>query len=272
MRRDAKGPASGTPVPARGDARGPVCGPRRLVLFVLPAPRPSREPLITISHQLPRACPSGSLPGGGATARQGGDSPYRPFPRPSSGGVLRSPKQEPPPISPLRGPWPLPWYACPQGAARAVYPASEVFPPSGLGRPRFSSPSSHRSAGVCGEPRHRLPGRPRRRVTLALASILTALGVLALTAAPAFAARTYDSQITGLGGYPYGGPYGVTVDSSSENVWVSANHRLRLRVQLLPFADPARQPRAAWRWLHPRPRGQRRDAPNLRRRPGTPAV
>ena len=64
---------------------------------------------------------------------------------------------------------------------------------------------------------------PRRRVTLALVSTLAALGALALTAAPALAARAYDSQISGLGGYPYGGPYGVAVDSSSDNVWVSAN-------------------------------------------------
>ena len=49
------------------------------------------------------------------------------------------------------------------------------------------------------------------------------LGPSLLTAAPALAARTYDSQISGLGGYPYGGPYGVAVDSSSDNVWVSAN-------------------------------------------------
>jgi hypothetical protein len=55
--------------------------------------------------------------------------------------------------------------------------------------------------------------------------VWASLVILALTAAPApaSAARTYDSQITGLGGFPYGGPYGVAVDSSSDNVWVSAN-------------------------------------------------
>jgi hypothetical protein len=49
--------------------------------------------------------------------------------------------------------------------------------------------------------------------------LLLAIGLLAT--APAFAARTYDSQITGFGGGPYGGPYGVTVDPSSENVWIT---------------------------------------------------
>jgi hypothetical protein len=44
-------------------------------------------------------------------------------------------------------------------------------------------------------------------------SIASIVGLL--TAAPAFAARAYDSQITGVGG-----PWGVAVDPSSENVWV----------------------------------------------------
>ena len=54
-------------------------------------------------------------------------------------------------------------------------------------------------------------------MTLALASILTALGVLAF-AAPAFAARAYDSNMI-TGSYP-NLPWGVTVDPS-DNVWVS---------------------------------------------------
>ena len=47
-----------------------------------------------------------------------------------------------------RGPRLIPWFACPLRAARAVYPTSEVFPPSGGGRPRLPLSFSHRSPWV----------------------------------------------------------------------------------------------------------------------------
>ncbi len=55
----------------------------------------------------------------------------------------------------------------------------------------------------------------RRRAFLAIASTLVALATLALTATPAFADRTYDSQIGG-----FVNPAGVTLDSA-DHVWVS---------------------------------------------------
>jgi len=75
-----------------------VPGAGSLLPVVAPLPERSAAELpITISHQLPKrgskACPaSASLPGGGATARQGGDSPNGPFPWPSSSGVFPDPK------------------------------------------------------------------------------------------------------------------------------------------------------------------------------------
>ena len=53
------------------------------------------------------------------------------------------------------------------------------------------------------------------RAALALASLCASLTALLLTATPAFAERTYDSQITG-----FQNPWGVTIDSH-DNVWVS---------------------------------------------------
>ncbi len=67
---------------------------------------------------------------------------------------------------------------------------------------------------------------PRRLTALALVSTLAALACLALTAAPVLAARTYDSQLTELGGSPYGGPDGVAIDPSSDNVWVTTPGRV----------------------------------------------
>ncbi len=67
-------------------------------------------------------------------------------------------------------------------------------------------------SGWCAQPRGMAS---TRRTPLALAALIVALAVLALTATPAFAERTYDSQITGLTN-----PWGVTVDPS-DNVWIS---------------------------------------------------
>jgi hypothetical protein len=54
-----------------------------------------------------------------------------------------------------------------------------------------------------------------RRVVLAC--VLTTLGALALTASPAFAERTFDTQITGAGAST------IAVDGA-DNVWVSSQH------------------------------------------------
>jgi hypothetical protein len=99
---DADAESTRSTVPGGAGGLRPWSGPRlsdRLGRPPLLAPLPERsaaEPLITISHRLPKgskACPaSGSLPGGGATARQGGDSPNGPFPGPSGSGVFPDPK------------------------------------------------------------------------------------------------------------------------------------------------------------------------------------
>jgi sugar lactone lactonase YvrE len=68
-----------------------------------------------------------------------------------------------------------------------------------------------------------VPSRSRARNTFLLAALT--LLTFAFTAAPAFAARAYQSQLTGPPNNapvpgPFASPWGVTVDSS-DNVWVS---------------------------------------------------
>jgi hypothetical protein len=100
----------------------------------------------------PKACSaSTSLSGGGATVRQGGDSPNGSFPGPSSCGVFSGPQAGA--AATLAAPRFVvashgPWSACPRGAARTVHPTSEAFPPSGLGRPRLLPSSLDGGSGV----------------------------------------------------------------------------------------------------------------------------
>jgi hypothetical protein len=120
-------------------------------LAPLPEPeRPAAEPLITISHQRPKACPaSGSLSGGGATARQGGDSPNGPFPGPSSSGIFPDPKAGA--TATLATPAvrvPVPWCTCrKEQRGRSIQRPRFSHPQAWAARACFSL-SSHRSAGV----------------------------------------------------------------------------------------------------------------------------
>jgi hypothetical protein len=63
----------------------------------------------------------------------------------------------------------------------------------------------------------------RRLAHSALASLLAVGVFLALAAAPAFANRAYESQITEANGAAFTNPYGLAVDGS-DNLWVSDAH------------------------------------------------
>jgi hypothetical protein len=133
----------------------PSTGPRlsdRHCRSPLPAPpeHSAAEPLIAVSSRLPKACPASGSPSEAAQRRDTGATPQTGFSLgPQAAGSSLTPKQEPPPISSF------PRSASPSGvrvparsSAGGLYPASEAFPLSGLGRPRCPSLCSHRSRRV----------------------------------------------------------------------------------------------------------------------------
>ncbi len=68
-------------------------------------------------------------------------------------------------------------------------------------------------------------GQHGRRTLPLLASLIAAVAALALTASPAFAERTYESQIKEANGAALGEPFGLALDPA-DNLWVTdvSNH------------------------------------------------